>query len=61
MVTPFEKNLEIWRQLWRVIERSDLVSVKLSLAIHVSMHSRLNVTCVYEGGNSGGCSESAVL
>lgn len=24
-VTPFEKNLEVWRQLWRVIERSDLV------------------------------------
>merc|ERR1712131_337924 len=24
--TPFEKNIEFWRQLWRVIERSDLVS-----------------------------------
>lgn len=24
-LTPFEKNLEIWRQLWRVIERSDIV------------------------------------
>jgi large subunit GTPase 1 len=24
-VTPFEKNLEIWRQLWRVCERSDVV------------------------------------
>ncbi|GFU15560.1 large subunit GTPase 1 homolog [Nephila pilipes] len=24
-LTPFEKNLEIWRQLWRVIERSDVV------------------------------------
>ncbi|KAA8496621.1 Large subunit GTPase 1-like [Porphyridium purpureum] len=23
--TPFEKNLEIWRQLWRVVERSDVV------------------------------------
>lgn len=22
-VTPFEKNLQVWRQLWRVIERSD--------------------------------------
>ena len=22
-VTPFEKNIEVWRQLWRVIERSD--------------------------------------
>ena len=24
-MTPFEKNLEVWRQLWRVCERSDLV------------------------------------
>lgn len=24
-VTPFEKNLEVWRQLWRVIERSQVV------------------------------------
>ena len=23
-VTPFEKNLEVWRQLWRVIERCDI-------------------------------------
>ena len=23
-VTPFEKNLEVWRQLWRVLERSDM-------------------------------------
>lgn len=22
-VAPFEKNLEVWRQLWRVVERSD--------------------------------------
>lgn len=25
LITPFERNLEVWRQLWRVIERSDLV------------------------------------
>jgi len=25
VVTPYEKNLEFWRQLWRVIERSELV------------------------------------
>ena len=23
--TPFENNLEVWRQLWRVVEKSDLV------------------------------------
>jgi large subunit GTPase 1 len=25
LMTPFERNLEVWRQLWRVIERSQLV------------------------------------
>lgn len=25
ILTPFEKNLEFWRQLWRVVERSDVV------------------------------------
>ncbi|KAF2005358.1 ribosome biogenesis GTPase-like protein Lsg1 [Amniculicola lignicola CBS 123094] len=25
LMTPFERNMEVWRQLWRVIERSDLV------------------------------------
>lgn len=24
-LTPFEKNLEVWRQLWRVVERSHIV------------------------------------
>ncbi|KAF5287740.1 hypothetical protein FQA39_LY15760 [Lamprigera yunnana] len=26
LLTPFEKNLEFWRQLWRVVERSDVVA-----------------------------------
>lgn len=25
MLTPYERNLEFWRQLWRVVERSDVV------------------------------------
>lgn len=25
LMTPFERNLEVWRQLWRVLERSHLV------------------------------------
>jgi large subunit GTPase 1 len=32
VITPFERNIEIWRQLWRVIERSHLVvQVQISL------------------------------
>lgn len=25
LLTPYERNLEVWRQLWRVIERSQLI------------------------------------
>uniref|UniRef100_A0A0K8SL31 Large subunit GTPase 1 n=1 Tax=Lygus hesperus TaxID=30085 RepID=A0A0K8SL31_LYGHE len=25
LMTPYEKNLDFWRQLWRVVERSDVV------------------------------------
>uniref|UniRef100_A0A7S1MS38 CP-type G domain-containing protein n=1 Tax=Neobodo designis TaxID=312471 RepID=A0A7S1MS38_NEODS len=25
VMTPYEKNLEVWRQLWRVVEKSDVV------------------------------------
>lgn len=25
LLTPYEKNIEFWRQLWRVVERSDIV------------------------------------
>eukprot|EP01088_Endostelium_zonatum_P018734 TRINITY_DN6111_c0_g1_i2.p1 TRINITY_DN6111_c0_g1~~TRINITY_DN6111_c0_g1_i2.p1 ORF type:complete len:403 (-),score=163.77 TRINITY_DN6111_c0_g1_i2:96-1280(-) len=25
ILTPFEKNIEVWRQLWRVVERSDII------------------------------------
>ena len=24
-ITPFEKNVDIWRQLWRVIEKCDML------------------------------------
>ncbi|MEM7516946.1 MAG: GTPase [Planctomycetota bacterium] len=27
VATPFERNLEVWRQLWRTLERSDCVCV----------------------------------
>ena len=24
-IIPFEKNIEVWKQLWRVIEKSDFL------------------------------------
>jgi hypothetical protein len=32
VLTPFEKNLEVWRQLWRVVERSNVI-VQVMLAL----------------------------
>ncbi|CAK9801195.1 Large subunit GTPase 1 homolog [Anthophora quadrimaculata] len=26
LLTPYERNLEFWRQLWRVVERSDIIA-----------------------------------
>lgn len=31
-LTPYEKNLDFWRQLWRVIERSDVRIFKFCLS-----------------------------
>lgn len=39
ILTPFEKNLEVWRQLWRVLERSHIV-IQVSTEI-------LSSTCAY--------------
>lgn len=25
LLTPYERNIEVWKQLWRVVERSDLI------------------------------------
>lgn len=33
MITPFERNLELWRQLWRVIERSHAVVQVCTLSL----------------------------
>lgn len=41
VLTPFEKNIDIWRQLWRVLERSDLVSYSLVSTFIVGTSSTL--------------------
>lgn len=37
VLTPFEKNLEVWRQLWRVLERSHIVIQVSSCLLHPSL------------------------
>ena len=41
VLTPFEKNLEVWRQLWRVLERSHIVvQVPLLTPLHPILQLR---------------------
>lgn len=52
LLTPFERNLEVWRQLWRVLERSDIVVQVRQLAgyaIPTCNHRHLDSGC---GGGS---------
>ena len=57
--TPFEKNIEVWRQLWRVIERSDIVvqivdarnpllyrSIDLERYVHEVDESKINLLLI---------------
>ena len=55
VLTPFEKNLEVWRQLWRVVERSHIVvqvdslvlpSIIIEVLSAASMGIRILPCCV---------------
>lgn len=46
VLTPFEKNLEVWRQLWRVVERSDIVVQVLDARDPLTYYSQdLEIYC----------------
>jgi hypothetical protein len=50
LLTPFERNLEVWRQLWRVLERSDIVvqvRQHCRLALHIAHSMRIGVASVH--------------
>ena len=50
MLTPFEKNLEVWRQLWRVLERSDIVvQVGAAAAVLGALLAASAVAAVFPG------------
>ena len=44
-MTPFEKNIEVWRQLWRVTEKADIV---VQVRIGVLMLSKIARECIKE-------------
>ncbi|KAJ8278792.1 hypothetical protein COCON_G00058580 [Conger conger] len=44
ILTPYERNLDFWRQLWRVIERSDVV-VQIVDARHPSLFRCPDLEC----------------
>uniref|UniRef100_A0A0E0PRQ6 Uncharacterized protein n=1 Tax=Oryza rufipogon TaxID=4529 RepID=A0A0E0PRQ6_ORYRU len=41
VLTPFEKNVDIWRQLWRVLERSVLSMLEIPYSTAVLTLSKL--------------------
>ena len=50
VLTPFEKNLEVWRQLWRVLERSHIVvQARPALQFHWPLLPLANVLQQREG------------
>eukprot|EP01062_Namystynia_karyoxenos_P073049 TRINITY_DN6983_c2_g1_i1.p1 TRINITY_DN6983_c2_g1~~TRINITY_DN6983_c2_g1_i1.p1 ORF type:complete len:1190 (+),score=451.02 TRINITY_DN6983_c2_g1_i1:91-3570(+) len=40
VMTPFERNLEVWRQLWRVVERSNVVMMILDARNPLAFRSK---------------------
>ena len=40
ILTPFEKNLEVWAQLWRVLERSHAVIQVVAALCTATAHAR---------------------
>ena len=56
-LTPYEKNLEVWRQLWRVLERSQLARVPKALCTFAAVSrtdrgaSRLQVVQIVDARN----------
>jgi hypothetical protein len=45
LLTPFEKNIDIWRQFWRVLERSDLAYTACTLWSFV--YPSISFTTIY--------------
>jgi len=67
-MTPYEKNVEVWRQLWRVVERSDvLVQVVdarnplfyFSQQLHVYARKHYRATRTSHGDKNGSGTEAA--
>ena len=41
----FELNLETWRQLWRVLEKSDILLIIVDIRYPVSIVSIISIDC----------------
>ncbi|GET85753.1 hypothetical protein, conserved [Leishmania tarentolae] len=61
LLTPYERNLEVWRQLWRVVERADVVLVILDARNPLMFRSFDFETYVRSIKNSKGEPKKVVL
>lgn len=61
LLTPYERNLEVWRQLWRVAERADIVAVILDARNPLMFRSTDFEKYVQSTKNSKGEAKKVVL
>lgn len=61
LLTPYEKNLEVWRQLWRVVERSDVVFEILDARNPLAFRCKSFEEYVRRHTNSAGKPKEVVL
>jgi large subunit GTPase 1 len=59
-LTPFEKNLEVWRQLWRVVERSHVVAQVVDARDPLRYYCADLAALAAEAG-AGGCGAGSLL
>ncbi len=59
-LTPFEKNLEVWRQLWRVVERSHVVAQVVDARDPLRYYCADLAALAAEAG-AGGCGADSLL
>lgn len=62
-MTPYEKNLDVWRQLWRVTEKSDiLLQVRgLGVLLLCVMRMVMGAACVLVPIAKGRCDHAAAI
>ena len=60
LLTPFERNIQLWRQLWRVLERSHLIVQIVDARNPLGFRCADLENCVQEIGDDGSEGDTTV-